>query len=232
MEENAAVTPVRTEDEHKSSMEKVDAPEQEAAYQGDSSKAPEDKEEQDGKDSNDSSALATDGAGVGPPILSANTPPQSMSAGADPWADPVVGALPGAVSSLRTTGDNPWATSSQTASPILGQSSESQHPSSPKAKTEGTKFQESGRGEKSSSTSALGEATWGEYGLPKLGHAAAKYWPMKKDFTSLNNGESYPAFLSLQHCLITSIQAHTGIARSQSAMRTRFYKTDRRRARM
>lgn len=113
----------------------------------------------------------------------------SMSAGADPWADPVVGALPGAVSNLKAAGDNPWATSSQTASPVLGSTNEQMLTPSKHVDRHASSRDRGADEKMADNNPPLQEAAWGEYGLPRLGHAARKFWLIKKDFTPLNNGE-------------------------------------------
>jgi hypothetical protein len=91
------------------------------------------------------------------------TPSISMSAGADPWADPspVAAAMASAVS--RPTRDNPWATNT----PDIDRDAVSLP--SIEASNE--------------------DDRWGELHLPKLGHSLARYWSFKPGLLQLNNGE-------------------------------------------
>lgn len=107
------------------------------------------------------------------------SPPISMSAGADPWADPSpVAAMASALSSSnRTTGDNPWA--SNTLEVEVTESSSSI--SSKETLTIKPKEQDIIQPDQ--------DERWGEFHLPKFGNVLARYWSWKPGFLQLNSGE-------------------------------------------
>ncbi|UZJ56896.1 hypothetical protein CBS101457_006216 [Exobasidium rhododendri] len=117
-----------------------------------------------------------------------STPSISMSAGADPWADPSPAAaaavVEGAVPPSKRRGDNPWASNipdvaylaeGKTNAPVA---SEDTKGATAAVSKEAAPVQDDER--------------WGEYHLPKLGNAVARYWSFKPGFLQLNNG-SYGA---------------------------------------
>lgn len=100
--------------------------------------------------------------------IALSTPSISMSAGADPWADPSPAAVvASAVPPSKRSGDNPWA--SDTPDLVSGDS---------QFKTEI---------DQTTDIPIDGER-WGEFHLPKLGNAVARYWDFKPGFLQLNNG--------------------------------------------
>lgn len=93
-----------------------------------------------------------------------NSIPLSLSAGADPWADPVA-TIPDEAPRPAASG-NPWSNDDD-AGGFAGSST---------ALSPGL----------NAATSALSVE---DYGLVKLGHEARKYWAFKEGYTNLNNGE-------------------------------------------
>lgn len=91
---------------------------------------------------------------------SLSLPPLSMSAGADPWADPApAAATPGVpsagASAAATSAANPWATNAAAPQTDVG--------------TLGLEGLELG-------------------GYPRFGHDAARFWSFKDGYTNLNSG--------------------------------------------
>jgi len=110
------------------------------------------------------------------------TPSISMSAGADPWADPSPAAvLASTVPPSKRTADNPWATNT----PDIGTEIDTfQQEAVSKMALKGQ------TGEEGRSEDALHQdQRWGEYHLPKLGNAVARYWDFKAGYLQLNSGE-------------------------------------------
>lgn len=107
------------------------------------------------------------------------TPSISMSAGADPWADPPPAAAmaSGISASKRSGGDNPWASNTPD---LAAEAAPFDSGSIPEG--------EEGR-ERSTTESFKQDERWGEYHLPKLGNAVARYWSFKPGFLQLNSGE-------------------------------------------
>lgn len=106
---------------------------------------------------------ATSESGTHTPIT--NSIPLSLSAGADPWADPVV-SIPDEAP-RPAAGGNPWSNTDDDAGGFAGSSA---------ALSPGL----------NAATSALSVE---DYGLVKLGHEARKYWAFKEGYTNLNNGK-------------------------------------------
>lgn len=110
-----------------------------------------------------------------------STPSISMSAGADPWADPSPAAvMASAVPPSTRSADNPWA--SNTPDLVSDAGAFQPEPALPKT-TEGHPAVES------SDRPLHQNERWGEYHLPKLGNAVARYWNFRPGFLQLNNGE-------------------------------------------
>lgn len=107
------------------------------------------------------------------------SPTISMSAGADPWADPSpVAAMASAIStSKRTAGDNPWATNTSDVGVTESSSS------FPPRDTLTVKAVEQDL------VMPHQDERWGEFYLPKLGNVLARYWSWKPGFLQLNNGK-------------------------------------------
>lgn len=112
----------------------------------------------------------------------------SMSAGADPWADPSpVAAMASAISgSKRPARDNPWA--SNTFDLGVGGSA------FPSAETVASGLREE------SQTQAHLEDRWGELHLPRLGNTLARYWSIKPGLLQLNSGEAKSVSAETQVC--------------------------------
>lgn len=109
------------------------------------------------------------------PVL--ETPSISMSAGADPWADPSpVAAMASAISgSKRPARDNPWASNT----PDLG----AEGTTFPSAEAVASRLEET-------QTQAHLDDRWGELHLPKLGNTLARYWSFKPGLLQLNSGKA------------------------------------------
>lgn len=112
------------------------------------------------------------------------TPSISMSAGADPWADPSPLAAAMASATSRPTRDNPWATNT----PDIGK--EAMTLPSIEASNQ--------------------DDRWGELHLPKLGHSLSRYWSFKPGLLQLNNGEQLKGEI-FRSAVLTSLFADSRI---------------------
>lgn len=125
---------------------------------------------------------------------SVQTPSISMSAGADPWADPP--AFTPHVSEMRKPArDNPWAT----GSPVPETNEvEDSDVNSAKEKLQNLKTSDTinkadlEQSEPQRRYSLIADEREGDYDLPKFGKPASRYWSFKSGYLNMNNG-SYGA---------------------------------------